>query len=150
MELQIQSRFFATSFICSILKGQLSNPVASSLHKVPNCVGPTSERGEGETGEKFQSGKFLFFPALNVESFNMLLLFLLLLFFFFSFFFIPSFHLGLQRVKQSLILCQICQLQNGILNYSSMNNKTELDGVCLKVMYHRISNYDLLECIIYL
>jgi hypothetical protein len=135
MELQIQSKFFATFFICSILKGQISNPVTSSVHKVPNCVGPTSERGEGETGIKLQSGKFLFLPALNVESFNMLLLLLLLRFFFlFSFFFIPSFHLGLQRLKHSLILCQICRLQNAILNYPSMNNKPELDCVCLKVM----------------
>jgi len=67
MELQAQSKFFTTSFICSILKGQISNPVTSSLHKVSNCVGPTSEKGEGETGEKLQSGKFLFLPALNVE-----------------------------------------------------------------------------------
>jgi hypothetical protein len=61
-----------------------------------------------------------------------------------------SFHLGLQRVKKSLILRQICQLQNGILNYSSVNNNPELDGVWLKVMCHRIRNYDLFECIIYL
>jgi hypothetical protein len=67
MELQAQSTFFANSFICSILKGQISNPVTSSLHKVPNCVRPTSERGEGKTDEKLQSGKFLFLPALNVE-----------------------------------------------------------------------------------
>jgi len=58
-----------------------------------------------------------------------------------------SFHLGFQRVKQSLILCQICQLQNGILNHSSMNNNPELDGVRLKVMCHRIRNCDLFECI---
>ena len=55
--------------------------------------------------------------------------------------------LCLQRVKQSLILCQICQLQNGILNYSSMNNNPELDGVRLKVMYHRIRNYDFLNAL---
>jgi hypothetical protein len=47
-------------------------------------------------------------------------------------------------------LCQICQLQNGILNYSSMNNSPELDGMWLKVIYQRIRNYDLFECIIYL
>jgi len=71
-------------------------------------------------------------------------------FFFFFFFFIPSFHLGLQRVKESLILCQICQLQNVTLNYPSAKNNPELDGVWLKAMYHRIRNYDLFECIIYL
>ena len=44
MQLQIQHKFFSTSFICSVLKGEISNAVTFSLHKVPSCVEPTSEK----------------------------------------------------------------------------------------------------------
>jgi hypothetical protein len=74
----IQSKFVSTSFICSILKGEIYNPVTSSLLKVPNCVRSTFERREAKTEKKkLQSGKCMFLPALIVQLLRALLIFLL-------------------------------------------------------------------------